>query len=164
MPSLAKRIDREEMRKAKDSEAALIILGNALRSIPGPKSLILFGWGLGRFVPGVGVRMDYKYGSARYVLEAARVTVFSMDFTQADAHSLAAGLGKAAEDTGGFYASTFRFPAIAVERLQHTLSGHYELEVRKPETKARGYHSIEVDVVKRRANVMARTSYVDMSE
>jgi VWFA-related protein len=162
MPSLGKRIDPQEMRNAKSSEQALIILGNALRSIPGPKSLILFGWGLGHYVHGFGVFMDSKYGAARYVLEAARVSVFSIDFTQADAHSLAAGLGKAAEDTGGFYASTFRFPAVALARLQRTLAGHYELEVRKPDLKTRGYHEIEVSVPKRRsANVMARTSYVD---
>jgi VWFA-related protein len=162
MPSLAKRINPEEMRKAARPEQALIILGNALRSIPGPKSLVLFGYGLGRYVHGFGVLMDPKYGAARYVLERARVSVFSIDFTQADGHSLAAGLGKAAADTGGFYASTFRFPAQAIDRLQRTLSGHYELEVRKPETKVHGYHEIEVDVPSRRmANVMARTSYVD---
>jgi len=162
MPSLGKRIDPAEMRKAATPEAALIILGNALRSIPGPKSLILFGYGLGRYVHGFGVLMDPKYGSARYVLERARVSVFSIDFTQADAHSLSAGMSKAAEDTGGFYASTFRFPAQAIDRLQHTLSGHYELEVRKPDLKTRGYHEIEVDVPSHRtANVMARTSYID---
>ena len=162
MPSLGKRIDRDEMRKAATPEAALIILGNALRSIPGPKSLILFGYGLGRYVHGFGVLMDPKYGSARYVLERARVSVFSIDFTQADAHSLAAGMSKAAEDTGGFYASTFHFPTLAIDRLQRTLSGHYELEVRKPETKVHGYHEIEVDVPSHRtANVMARTSYID---
>ena len=165
MPSLAKRIDREEMKKAGSSEAALIIVANALRSIPGPKSLILFGWGLGRFVYGVGVFMEPKYAGARYALERARVSVFSIDFTRADAHSLSAGLNKAAEDTGGFYASTFRFPHLALERLQRTLAGHYELEVRKPETKVKGAHSIEVDVPKRRsANVMARSGYVDSSE
>lgn len=165
MPSLAKRMDREEMRKAYSPEAALIIIGNALRSIPGPKSLILFGWGLGRWTPGVGVFMEPKYAGARYALERARVSVFSIDFTQADGHTLSAGLNKAAEDTGGFYASTFRFPQLALDRLQRTLSGHYELEVRKPETKVRGAHSIEVTVPKRRnANVMARTSYVDSSE
>jgi len=165
MPSMARRIDREEMRKAYSPEAALIIIGNALRSIPGPKSLILFGWGLGRWVPGVGVFMEPKYAGARYALERSRVSVFSIDFTQADGHTLSAGLNKAAEDTGGFYASTFRFPQLALDRLQRTLSGHYELEVRKPETKVHGTHTIEVAVPKRRnANVMARTSYVDSSE
>jgi VWFA-related protein len=165
MPSLARRIDRGEMKKAGSNEAALIIVANALRSIPGPKSMILFGWGLGRYVHGVGVFMEPKYAGARYALERARVSVFSIDFTRADAHSLAAGLNKAAEDTGGFYASSFRFPHLALERLQRTLAGHYELEVRKPETKARGVHTIEVDVPKRRnAQVMARTSYIDSTE
>ena len=75
---------------------------------------------------------------------------------------LSAGLGKAADDTGGFYASTFRFPTQALERLHRTLSGHYELEVRKPELKTRGLHEIEVDVVGRRdAQVMARRTYLD---
>ena len=162
MPSLAGRINRDEMKKASSSEAALIIVANALRSIPGPKSLVLFGWGLGRFVYGVGVFMEPKYAGARYALERARVSVFSIDFTRADEHSLSAGLNKAAEDTGGFYASSFRFPHLALERLQRTLAGHYELEVRKPETKVKGAHTIEVDVPKRKsAQVMARTGYVD---
>jgi VWFA-related protein len=162
MPSLVKRIDREEMRRAAKPEQALIILGNALRSIPGPKSLILYGWGLGHYVHGLGVYMDWMYGPARYALEQARVSIFSIDFTQADAHSLSAGMSKASADTGGFYASTFHFPTVALQRLQRTLTGHYELEVRKPDLKTRGYHTIEVEVPKRRtANVMARTSYVD---
>jgi len=161
MPALAKRLDRDEMRKAGSPEAALIIVANALRPIPGPKSIILFGWGLGRLVGG-GVMMESKYIPARQALEAARVSVFSIDFTQADYHSLEAGLGQVAGDTGGFYAKTFRFPKIAVDRLQKTLAGHYELEVRKPDTKVRGTHSIEVDVPsQKRATVLARSTYID---
>ena len=163
MPSLARRLDAKEMRDASSPEAALIIVANALRSIPGPKSLILFGWGLGRLTSG-GVVMDRKYASARRALESARVSVFSIDFTEADSHSLEVGLGKVSADTGGFYAKSFRFPRIAIERLQRTLTGHYELEVRRPDGLARGVHLIETDVLKRRANVMARTSYVDARE
>jgi VWFA-related protein len=164
MPSLGSRLNREEMKNAKSFEEALVILGNALRPIPGPKSLILFGWGMGHFSPYTGVQMDWKYPMARYSLESARVSVFSIDFTQADAHSLAFGLGKVAGDTGGFYAKTYHFPKQAVERLQRTLVGHYELEVRKPDTKVRGAHSIEVETTKKGAVVLARTSYVDTSE
>jgi VWFA-related protein len=161
MPALAKRLDPPEMRKAGTPEAALIILANALRQIPGPKSIIFFSWGLGRLTP-MGVRMEAKYVPARQALESARASVFSIDFTQADCHSLEVGLGKVADDTGGFYAKTFHFPKIAVERLQKTLAGHYELEVRKPDTKVRGTHSIEVDVPsQRRATVLARSTYVD---
>ncbi|HEV7488736.1 MAG TPA: VWA domain-containing protein [Thermoanaerobaculia bacterium] len=161
MPALAKRLDPKELRDAASSEAALIIVANALRPIPGPKSIILFGWGLGRLTP-TGVMMEANYVPARQALESARASVFSIDFTQADSHSLEVGLGKVAGDTGGFYAKTFHFPKIAVDRLQKTLAGHYELEVRKPDTKVRGTHTIEVDVPsQRRATVLARSTYVD---
>ena len=106
--------------------------------------------------------MESKYIPARQALASARATVFSIDFTQADSHSLEVGLGQVAGDTGGFYAKTYHFPKIAVERLQKTLAGHYELEVRKNETTIRGTHTIEVDVPsQRRANVLARSTYVD---
>jgi VWFA-related protein len=161
MPALAKRLDPKEMRKAASPEAALIIIANALRPIPGPKSIILFGWGLGRLTSS-GVIMESKYVPARQALESARASVFSIDFTQADYHSLEVGLGKVAGDTGGFYAKTFHFPKIAVDRLQKTLAGHYELEVRKPDTNVRGTHTIEVEVPsQRRATVLARSTYVD---
>ncbi len=160
MPSLRSRLDPAAMKKAATPDDALLILGNALRPIPGPKSMIFFSWGMGRYSGG-RVYMEHGYAAARQALEGARVSVFSLDFTQADAHSLAVGLGKVAEDTGGFYASTFRFPAIAIERLHKTLAGHYELEVRKPDTRIRGLHTIEVDVDRRGAEVMARSTYVD---
>jgi VWFA-related protein len=160
MPSLRSRLDPQAMKDAANPETALLLIGNALRPIPGPKSMIFFSWGLGR-LSGGRVYMERAYGPARQALEGARVSVFSLDFTQADAHSLAVGLGQVSGDTGGFYASTFRFPQIAIDRLQKTLAGHYELEVRKPDTNVRGLHSIEVDVDRRGADVMARSTYVD---
>jgi VWFA-related protein len=159
-PSLARRLDRDQMKRADTFEDALIQIANALRPIPGPKSLILFGWGMGRFSR-EGVSMEWNYGIARHSLESARVSVFSIDLTQADSHSLEVGLGKVAGDTGGFYMKSYHFPKQAVERLQRTLAGHYELEVRKPQTKVRGTHTIEVDTTRRRATVLARGSYVD---
>ncbi len=160
LPSLRSHLDREVMKKAATSEDALLILGNAMRPIPGPKSLVLFGWGLGRYSGG-RVWMLPVYAAARQALEAARVSVFSLDFTQADYHSLEVGLGKVSDDTGGFYAKTWHFPDLAIDRLQRTLTGHYELEVRKPETTVRGVHSIEVDVDRRGVEIMARTTYFD---
>jgi len=160
LPSLGSHLKPEELLKIATPERALIEIGNALMNIPGPKSLILFGWGLGRFSR-EGVSMAPNYWIARQALETARVSVFSIDFTEASGHSLAAGLAKVAGDTGGFYASTFNFPYQAAKRLRRTLAGHYELEVRKPATAARGAHTIEVDVARRNAYVMARSSYVD---
>ena len=163
MPSLARGFNRDDARKAATPETALTVLANALRPIPGPKSLILFGWGLGTYSRG-RVIMGRDYSIARMALESARTSVFSMDFTEADYHSLAAGMAVAAEDTGGFYASTHNFPQLAIDKLQKTLAGHYELEVRKPPTNAKGYHTIEVAVDRRNANVLSRTSYVDKGE
>lgn len=160
MPSMARGLDREEMRRAATSEEALILVANALRRIQGPKSLVLFGWGLGEFGPR-GVTMTHDYEIARRALESARVTIFALDMTIADYHSLELGLKTAAADTGGFYAKTDNFPRIAIERLQRTLSGHYELEVRKPATRAGGEHTIDVRVKRRGVTVLARNSYVD---
>jgi hypothetical protein len=160
MPSLASHLKPGELLKIGSTERAFIEISNAVLNIPGPKSLILFGWGIGRFNRD-GVKMAPNYWIARQSLEMARVSVFSIDFTEADAHSLAAGLGQVAADTGGFYASTHNFPHLAAERLKKALSGHYELEVRKPPTRTHGTHVIEVDVARRGAYVMARSTYVD---
>lgn len=159
-PSLARRLDRNEMKKCTSTDQAFIVIANAVRPIPGPKSMILFGWGLGHLAGG-HVVMDRKYPIARYALETSRVTVFAIDTVQADYHSLEAGLMKAAADTGGLYARAFRFPQLAVNQVQKALVGHYELEVRKPDLNRRGNHLIDVSVKRRGASVMARSSYVD---
>jgi VWFA-related protein len=161
MPSLARALDDASLRRAVDADRALFLLGNALLPIPGPKSLILFGWGLGK-LSGGRVVMEKRYAIAQRALEASRTSVFSIDITQADWHSLSAGLAKAADDTGGFYADTFHFPQLAIERLQRALEGHYELEVRRPDTKVKGIHGIDVEVPSHRsAMVMSRRTFID---
>lgn len=159
-PALGSRLDREEMKRAADSEAALLILGNALRNIPGPKTMLLLGWGLGERV-GNTVRMKPKYRIARAALEAARVTIFALDTTYADSHDLQFGLSKAAGDTGGFYAKTHEFPQIAIDRLHRTLTGHYELELRRPQGLRPGTHDVVVRVKRRGVTVLAPGTWMD---
>jgi VWFA-related protein len=159
-PSVARHLDPQQMKDCKSSDEAFVLVANAVRGIPGPKSMILFGWGLGRRSGGQVV-MDRKYPIARYALETSRVTVFAIDTTQADYHDLEIGLQQAAYDTGGLYARAFRFPQLAVNQVQKALAGHYELEVRKPEIKGRGTHTIDVEVKRRGAAVLARSTYVD---
>src|ERR1041385_1583450 len=124
-PSLKRHLNKEEMYRATKSEMALLIIGNALRTIPGPKALILLGWGLGERLNGKIV-MPREYPIARHVLDVARTSVFSLDVTEADYHDLALGMAKASGDTGGFYESTFRFPQMAFDRLKATLQGRSE--------------------------------------
>jgi VWFA-related protein len=159
-PALGSRLDRDEMRRAGDSEAALLILGNALRNIPGPKTMLLLGWGLGQRTAG-GVRRKPRYKCARAALEAARVTVFALDTTYADYHDLQFGLSKAAADTGGFYAKTHEFPQIAIDRLHRTLAGHYELELRRPANLRPGTHEVMVNVKRRGLTVLAPGTWMD---
>lgn len=158
-PSMAAKLDRDAMRRATSSEQALLLVANALSSIEGPKSLLLLGWGLGRYSRGA-VWMLPEWKAARAALDAARVTIFSLDTAHADYHDLEFGLQSAAAETGGFYAKTFRFPKAALARLQRTLSGHYELELRVPAGTRPGTHRLNVRVKRRGSVVLAPSSII----
>jgi VWFA-related protein len=154
-PALFSRLDRDAMKRAATSEAALLIVGNALMPIEGPKNVILMGWGLGDMS---GMLPEWK--AARRALDAARATLFAFDTTRADYHSLEVGLQTAAAETGGFYAKTHVFPEFGLERLERTLRGRYELELRVPATLSAGTHELSIRVKRRGANVLAPSSIV----
>jgi VWFA-related protein len=160
-PALRSFLSEKDAKNAASSERALLLVGNALAQIPGPKTLVLFGWGLGRLSNG-RVEMTRDYGPARIALERSRTTLFALDTSDADYHSLEVGLGKAAEDTGGFYLKTNHFADYAIDRLARTLRGRYELVLRRPAGLRRGSHEIVVEVLKHReARVFAKTGFVD---
>jgi VWFA-related protein len=150
-PSLAENFDFDAARRAAEPETALLVMARALQPLRGPKSLVFFGWGVG----------DYgDYGPARQALLDARVTVFTLDVTDADYHTLEAGLEQVAADTGGFYAKTHLFPGLAMARLEGALAGHYLLVFEKPGYK-RGPHRVEVKLQGIKGDVLAKSSYVD---
>jgi VWFA-related protein len=156
-PALAPHLDRDAMRRAAHSETALLLVAYALRQVPGTKSLLLLGWGLGeRGMTGVRMKRDWK--PARYALDAARASIFALDTSNADYHDLELGLQTAAAETGGFYAKTHLFPGIAVNRLQRTLSGHYELTLRATQSLKPDAHPLDVRVQRRGARVLAPMS------
>jgi VWFA-related protein len=160
-PALRSFLSEKDAKNAASSERALLLLGNALAQIPGPKTLVLFGWGLGR-LSGGRVEMTRDYGPARIALDRSRTTLFALDTSDADFHSLEVGLGKAAEDTGGFYLKTNKFADYAIDRLSRTLRGRYELVLRRPAGLRRGGHDIVVEVLKHReARVFAKSGFVD---
>jgi VWFA-related protein len=145
-PSLLAQLDRFAMKRAASAERALQLIGEALQPLPGPKTLVFFGWGLGRFSR-EGVSMTADYEPARHALQKARCSVFALDVTDADYHSLEVGLIQVAEDTGGFYAKTHLFPDAALKRMERALSGYYVLSFERPENKP-GLRRLEVDLVK----------------
>ncbi len=158
-PSLAALLDAEAAKDAATPEAALLALGRALRPLPGAKAVLLFGWGLGRLVGGI-VQMESDYAPAQAALAEARATVFSLDITDADYHSLEVGLQRVSEDTGGFYVRTHVNPAASMARLAGALAGYYVLTFERPAGR-RGSHRVGVSLVGRKGTVLARTGYVD---
>ncbi len=127
-PSIAASFDFAEARNVASPERALEMTARALAGLPGEKTMIYLGWGLGRFGFG-GVRMTPDYAPAVAALSKARVSVFVLDVTSADTHSLEVGLQSVAAATGGTYASTFRLPGLATHRLARSISGWYVLTV-----------------------------------
>jgi VWFA-related protein len=156
-PSLASKLNAQEMKRATSSEEGLMIVAEALKSIEGPKTLLLLGWGLGEKV-GRMLIMRPEWKDARRALDAARVAIISLDTTAASYHDLQYGLSSAAEQTGGFYASTNEFAKQAIDRVQRTLSGRYELELIPSKPLDPGVHSLQVRVSRRGMNVLAPTS------
>jgi hypothetical protein len=84
--------------------------------------------------------------------------VFSLDVTNADYHSLEAGLQLVSKETGGFYARTHLFPDIAMRQLAGALAGYYVLFVEPPESR-RAVHDLEAELTRRKGRVLATTSF-----
>jgi VWFA-related protein len=155
-PSLVERLDPGTAQHAYGIEHALELIGEALEPLPGSKSLVLIGHGFGQ-LGFSGVTMENNYGSARQALVDARTSVFSLDVSDADYHSLEAGLQIVSEETGGFYAKTHLFPDIAMRRLSGALAGYYVLFVEKPDSQL-GMHDIKTELTRRKGRVLALTN------
>jgi VWFA-related protein len=168
--SLVMRLSQERGRTVSTMEEALQLIGNALEPLPGPKTVILFGYGFGRLdalkrtladaanLPGF-LNDDYKKAFAALV--KARVSVFSLDVTDAHHHALEIGLQAIATDTGGFFTRTNIFPDQAINRIADALAGHYVLFVEKPAVQP-GSHHITVTLNEgRQSTVYAPRMYAD---
>ena len=131
-PSLAEHLDPENARQAADLARALEIIGLALQEIPGTKSLVLFGYALGEMTARNRITHDDSYRKAMEALAAGRTSVFPLDITDADFHSLEKGLRTIARDTGGFYYKTNVFPDLAMRKLARVISSYYELSLIPP--------------------------------
>lgn len=152
--SLAEHFAKAAAFDAASPERALELLGNALEPLPGEKTVLYLGWGLGRF-DGGGVHMTPAYKPAVRALRAARAAVFVLDVTSADRHSLEVGLQNVAEATGGLYFSTFRLPQVATRILARAISGYYVLTIDR-DAVAEQDGRVRIDLKKRIGTVLAR--------
>lgn len=161
-PALARHLDPAAARKAATPERALALLADALTPIPGGKSMLYFGWGLGTVggLSGPNPAEVRAWGDALRGMAAARTNIFSLDVTDADYHSLEVYLEQLSDLTGGRYEKTHIFPGLAMQRVERAISGRYVLVFVKPRL-TRGVHSIEVDLVGHKGRVSARQYYTD---
>ncbi|HEX6899606.1 MAG TPA: VWA domain-containing protein [Thermoanaerobaculia bacterium] len=153
-PSLARGFDFAGAKKAASAERALELTARAMEPLPGEKIMIYLGWGLGRFGDG-GVQMTPSYAPAVKALRDANASVFVLDVTSADYHSLEEGLEQVAADTGGLYLKTFRLPNLATEVLSKAISGYYLLTLDRGQMPA-DEGVIEVGLRQKRGTVLAR--------
>ncbi|MGH9329487.1 MAG: VWA domain-containing protein [Vicinamibacterales bacterium] len=161
--SLVARLAAAAGRRTYSIEKGLRLIAEALEPLPGSKSLVLFGHGFGRFSRGMTletstVAMENGYEETVKALLASRTSVFSLDVTKADYHSLEVGLQLVSEQTGGFYARTHIFPELAMRNLAGALAGYYVLLVEKP-TRAPRTHDIKVELTRRKGNVLAKSGF-----
>jgi VWFA-related protein len=158
-PSLAARLEPELGKRTYDVEKGLHLIADALEPLPGAKTIVVFGHGFGRFNPRTeGVEMENGYEEASQALIAARASVFSLDVTRGDHHSLELGLQRVADDTGGFYARTHEFPERAMHFLAGALAGYYVLIVEKPDL-APGRHGVDVELTGHKGTVFAQNGF-----
>ena len=159
-PSLMDRLDQRTASRVDGIEHAMRHIGEALEPLPGAKSLVLLGYGFGRFDArsGTVILMD-GYAEASAALQRARVSVFTLNVTQAHFNSLQAGLETVSADTGGLYVSTYEFPKLAIRRVTDALAGYYVLFVEQPDA-GPGMHDVDVRLTRVRGRIAARASYV----
>ena len=161
--SLVARLSPTRGRAVSTIEEALRLVGHALEPLPGSKSVVLIGYGFGRFARGLGVvgaHLSPDYVAARDALYAARATVFCLDITNADSHTFEIGLKAVAEDTGGFFLRAHVFTERALDRVAGALVGHYVLFTETPDLDP-GTHRIKVGLVREKGTVFARRTYVE---
>jgi VWFA-related protein len=162
-PSLARHFDYAAAKRAVTPERGLDLVARALEPIPGGKSMLYFGWGLGTIggLTGAIPREIKDYHRALRSLSAARVNIFTLDVTDADFHTLEGRLVGVSDATGGTYQKTHLFPRAALDRVTRAISGRYVLVFVKPDL-PRGAHDVEVRLAgKRKGHVAARSFYED---
>ena len=150
--SLVATLSQDDGREIADIQEALRRIGEALEPLPGSKSVVLIGHGFESDTDG--------YAAAQSALQAARASVFTLDVTQADYHTLEHGLQAVSADTGGFFVRTYVKPPLwAIDLVTNAIAGHYVLFTERPDVEP-GEYAIEVDVGDVDGTVLARSTYL----
>lgn len=140
-------------------EASLESLGQVLASVPGPKTILIVGFGLGTWDPRTGiVAHGPAYDRAIDALRKGRVSVFCIDTTAAEYHPQQEGLIQLSLDSGGLYWSSREFTSRPLEEFMQATSGYYLVSVVPPDQRP-GRRSIAVTLAGRRGRILTKSTF-----
>jgi VWFA-related protein len=141
-------------------ERALLCIGNALAELPGPKTMLFFGW------TAATTRETWRneYPAILEAIGRAETSVSVLDVSDGKRVGpkpvLLGSLKSLAADTGGLYNETFDFPDLARLRVERSLDGSYELVFRGP-AGGRGWHDVEITLAAREGTALFPRWYRD---
>jgi VWFA-related protein len=158
-PELASTV--EACKSTGSIQKAITCIGNSLQALPGPKTMLFFGWT-------IGMRRGPDYVEYPEMIEAvvkAQTSVFVLDVS-GGRHTLAEGIARLASETGGLYNGGCVYEMIYCADLA-TLKTHraveggtYELVFRDPAVE-RGWHQVDVELVGRSGTPLFHRWYRD---
>jgi VWFA-related protein len=159
-PSLAASLPPKIANSTYTIEKSLRLLGEFLNPIPGAKSIVVLGYGMGTWlVRGGTVQMATDYGETVLSLLNARVSVFCIDVTKADYHPREEGLRIIADNTGGLYFNSHIFTATMFDRIAGALAGYYALLVLPPDDQ-RGERHVEITLLRKKGTAIGKHAYM----
>lgn len=126
-------------------ERALLCIGQALAELPGPKTMLFFGW------TAATTKETWRdeYPAILDAIGRAETSVSVLDVSDGRRVGpkpvLLGSLKSLASDTGGLYNETYDFPDLARQRVERSLEGYYELVFRDPAS-MRGWHRVEIEL------------------
>jgi hypothetical protein len=160
--TLARHFDFAAARKAASPERALELTAQALAAFPGEKVIVYQGWGMGRF-GAFGFSLTSEFYRAAEAVHAAKASVFVVDITSADFHTLALGIASMAAATGGTYTSNFEFPSRIPKALRGAIDGYYVLTLDLAGLPARG-GELDIRLQEKKGTVLYRPVMVRLAE
>ena len=130
-------------------QKAIVCIGKSLQPLPGPKTLLFFGWTIAsRKAP---PRVEYR--ELVEVIGKAQTSVWVLDVSDGK-HTLASGLARLASDTGGLYnggciyETMYCADLIRLKVHRAVESGVYELVFRDPAFTP-GWHQVDITLTGR---------------
>ncbi len=130
-------------------QKAIICIGNSLQSFPGSKTMLFFGWSIGR---GRGPER-VEYPKMIEAIGKAQTSVWVLDVSGGK-HTLAEGIARLAFETGGLYnggciyETVYCADLIRLKVHRAVEGGTYEIVFRNPAA-GRGWHEVDIELINR---------------